>query len=227
MTRDPHEDLKLAGLAHDLNNVFQTLVDSADQLQSDPRWQPLAAAILRCVERGRQITVGLFRAETAGTPFEQILSNAIAFVEDMRAAARAPAVRFACDVQPGIVLSGNWAWERVLINLFLNAARAMPEGGAIHVSARLPEAGKAHITVTDEGPGIPPELLDHLFEPHVSGSGSTGLGLHIVRTIVEEQGGSIQARNRSGARGAEFTIQAPGLPRRIPEEGAGRVRNSG
>ncbi len=219
MSRNPPDDLKLAGLVHDLNNVFQTLVDSADQLHGDPRWEPLAAAILRSVERGKKIMDSLWRQGTAGTPFEQILADAIAFAEDTQIAGRGPAIRFACDVEPGIELGGNWAWERVLINLFLNAGRAMPEGGTIRVTARALDSGSAEITVADEGSGIPQDLLGRLFEPRVSGSGSTGLGLHIVRTIVEEQGGSIHAANRSGAAGAEFTIRVPSLPRRIAAQG--------
>ncbi len=208
------EDLTLSGLVHDLNNVFQTLVDAADLLSGDPRYSKLSAAILRSVERGKNIAAGIQTGSGAGTPFEQILANAIAFIEDSVAAGRGPEIGFACEVEPGIELGGHWAWERVLINLFLNALRAMPAGGTIHVQARR-TAGQVEIVVRDEGSGIAPEVLDHLFLPHVS-TGSGGLGLHIVETIVEQDGGCVRAANRSDTHGAEFTITLPSKVQAIP-----------
>src|SRR5580704_14786382 len=129
-------DSTLPGLVHDLNNIFQTLVDAADQLSEDPRWQPISAAILRSVERGRRVTLSLQPAQSPGVPFEAILENAIAFIEDARLTGRGPEIHFVRHVEPGIYLPGNWAWERVLINLFLNAMRAMPQGGEIKIKAR-------------------------------------------------------------------------------------------
>jgi signal transduction histidine kinase len=208
------EDLTLSGLVHDLNNVFQTLVDAADLLAGDPRYAKLSAAILRSVERGKNIAAGIQAGTGEDTPFEQILANAIAFVEDSLEAGRGPEIAFACDVEPGIELGGHWAWERVLINLFLNAMRAMPSGGTIQVSARS-TAGHIQIVVRDEGSGIAAGLLERLFQPHVS-TGSSGLGLHIVETIVKEDGGYVRAANRTDARGAEFTITLPIRAQAIP-----------
>jgi len=208
------EDLTLSGLVHDLNNVFQTLVDAADLLAGDPRYANLSVAILRSVERGKNIAAGLQAGNGERTPFEQILANSIAFVEDSVAAGRGPEIRFACDVEPGIELGGHWAWERVLINLFLNAMQAMPAGGMIQVQA-CRSAQKIEIIVRDEGSGIAPGLLEHLFLPHVS-TGSSGLGLHIVETIVKQDGGHVRAANRSDAHGAEFTITLPARPQAIP-----------
>jgi signal transduction histidine kinase len=208
------EDLTLSGLVHDLNNVFQTLVDAADLLAGDPRYAKLSAAILRSVERGKNIAAGLQAGTSADTPFEQILANAIAFVEDSLAAGRGPEIAFACEVEPGIELGGHWAWERVLINLFLNAMHAMPAGGTIYVRARRRD-GQIEIVVRDEGSGIAPEVLDHLFLPHVS-TGSSGLGLHIVETIVKQDGGSVCAANCRDTHGAEFTITLPVRVQSIP-----------
>lgn len=208
------EDLTLSGLVHDLNNVFQTLVDAADLLAGDPRYPKLSAAILRSVERGKNIAAGIQAGSGEDTPFEQILANAIAFVEDSLVAGRGPEIHFACDVEPGIKLGGHWAWERVLINLFLNAMHAMPGGGTIQVYARE-TGGQIEIAVRDEGSGIAPELMEHLFLPHVS-TGSSGLGLHIVETIVKQDGGCVRAANRSDAPGAEFTITLPSRAQAIP-----------
>ena len=75
-------DLTLPCLVHDLNNVFQTLVEAADLLAEDPQWAPVSAVILRSIERGKGITESMQQAEQAPAPFETILGNAIAFAED-------------------------------------------------------------------------------------------------------------------------------------------------
>jgi signal transduction histidine kinase len=185
-------------------------VDAADLLSEDPRWAPLSAAILRSVERGRRVSFGLQAGHNPGAPFETILENAIAFVEDSLLAGRGPEIHFTCDIESGIKLPGNWAWERVLINLFHNSMRAMPQGGSIEVQARRRGArGQIHIVVRDTGCGIPEELLGSLFEPRVSTKSSGGLGLHVVRTIVQQDGGTVSGVNRSDGPGAEFTITVP------------------
>ena len=201
-------DLTLPCIIHDLNNVFQTLVDAADLLSTDPRWAALSAAMLRSIERGKGITESLQASEHAAGAFETILQNAIAFVEDSLVAGRRPGIRFACDVEPGLELRRHWAWERVLINLFSNAVRAMPQGGTIHVSARRRD-DQIEIVVRDEGPGIAPEILNDIFKPHISTKSKGGLGLHIVETIVKQDEGQVRASNRPDGRGAEFTITLP------------------
>ena len=207
-------DQELDGLLHDLNNIFQTLVDVADRLSEDARWTPLSAAILRSVERGRHVALSLQSDRDRPIPFETVLESAIAFVEDATLVHGGPRIRFAREVEPGIKLPGNWAWERVLINLFLNAMQAMPEGGEIEVEARHSGAG-LRLVVRDTGSGIPPELLERVFEPHVSTKSGGGLGLHVVRTIIQHDGGSIQAANRADGRGAEFIIALPAAAHRV------------
>jgi signal transduction histidine kinase len=204
-------DLRLPCLVHDLNNVFQTLLEAADLLATDSRWGSLSAAIVRSVDRGRNLTQSIHSAEEAtAAPFEDILGDSIAFVEDSMIAGRGPRIEFECEIDKGIELRHNWAWERVLINLFSNAVRAMSDGGKIRVRATR-RGQEIRISVADEGPGIPPGILDQVFEPHVSTRGS-GLGLHIVRTIVRQDGGEVYASNRPGGRGAEFTITIPCEP---------------
>jgi signal transduction histidine kinase len=206
-------DLRLPGLVHDLNNVFQTLAEATELLPEGPETAFLSAAILRSVERGKNLTASIESAEGESATFETILEDAISFVQDSLMVRRGPKIRFKRSVERGIELPRNWAWERVLINLFSNAVLAMPEGGTIHVSARhLPAkmgAGAVEVVVRDEGPGIAPEILAGIFKPHVSTRGS-GLGLHIVETIVKQDGGEIRASNRAEGRGAEFTITIPG-----------------
>jgi len=98
----------------------------------------------------------------------------------------------------------------VVLNLLKNAIEAMPGGGRIDVRAQsLPDA--VVLSVADTGPGIPPDVLPHMFEPFFSlkatGKG-TGLGLVICKDLIEKQGGSIVAENRPEG-GAVFTVTIP------------------
>jgi signal transduction histidine kinase len=199
-------DLTLPCLVHDLNNVFQTLVEAADLLATDPRWAALSAAIVRSVERGKNLTASIQQSEQSSAPLDTVLGHAISFVEDSLIAGRGPKISFSCLIEPGIELRRTWAWERVLINLFSNSVRAMPKGGTIHVRARR-RGNQVELAVVDEGPGIAPEILPDIFKPHVSTRGS-GLGLHIVESIVRQEDGFVRAVNRPEG-GAEFTITIP------------------
>lgn len=104
--------------------------------------------------------------------------------------------------------------RQVLINLLANAMKFTPAGGA--VSCRLEARhGQAEISVTDNGPGIHPELQRHIFEPLVQGDasvtrsqGGLGLGLFIGRSFMEAQGGRLEVRSRPGM-GATFTASLP------------------
>ena len=115
---------------------------------------------------------------------------------------------------------------RVLVNLVHNALKFSPQGGTIWVSVQA-EAGKytdgeslgmsssqATIQVADEGPGIAPEDLPHLFEMFCRRKDpgdiriGRGLGLHFCRLVVTAHRGKIQAENRSSG-GAVFTVELP------------------
>jgi signal transduction histidine kinase len=99
----------------------------------------------------------------------------------------------------------------VLINLFLNALDAMPQGGRLEVSLETAPLAEVHLQVADTGPGIPAEVASRLFTPFTSSKPTgTGLGLSISRRIIEEHGGRITASNRP-AGGACFTITLPAI----------------
>jgi signal transduction histidine kinase len=102
-------------------------------------------------------------------------------------------------------------WERVFANLFLNAAQIMQKPGRIDIDAESTSNGLS-ITISDNGPGIPMDLLPRLFRPHVSTKNSSrrsGLGLHIVDSIVRKYSGRVSAANRERGNGAVFTIVLP------------------
>ncbi|HEY2891925.1 MAG TPA: ATP-binding protein, partial [Dongiaceae bacterium] len=142
------------------------------------------------------------------------------------------------DIHPVLVDQGQV--EQVVINLVVNARDAMPEGGTLTirtvnltaatpipaVGEMLPAGDYARIDVVDTGSGIPPEIVDRIFEPFFStkpvGAG-TGLGLATVYGIVKQSGGHVAIESKLGA-GTTFSIF---LPRYAESAGAAAARREG
>jgi signal transduction histidine kinase len=204
-------DLTHETLVHDLNNIFETISESAELLSTDRRWKPLAATLRRSVARGRRL-LGAIPDRTPN--LAAIVDDAIQSVTDYCIASRKPRIRFVRQIPAEVRLPGSAKdWERVFANLFLNTAQIMRKPGQIDIAAQRGEDALA-ITVSDNGPGIPPDLLSRVFRPDVSTkigkSGRSGLGLHIVASIVKKYSGKVTAANRERAHGAIFTISLPG-----------------
>ena len=126
-------------------------------------------------------------------------------------------VRISVEVQAGLgeVVGSRARLTQVVLNLLLNAIDALAGHGQIVISAqRAPEADAVLLRVSDDGPGIAPEIAQHLFEPFSTtkpaGKG-TGLGLAVTHTIVEALGGTISAGNGEKA-GAWFEVRLPLAP---------------
>jgi signal transduction histidine kinase len=206
------QDLTLPGLVHDLNNVFQTILDAADLLAGDERWESVAGAIQRSAEHGQRLVRGVSQVTDSTFDFAVIAGIAVQFAGDFLRATHGPAIDFQRKIEPGLRIRGNpVGWERVLVNLLLNSAQAMPQGGRVQLTASSSEDG-TRIVIADNGPGIPEDILPRIFDAHFSTKPSnTGIGLNIVRSIVRSNGGRVRAANRPEG-GAEFviTLNPPG-----------------
>lgn len=109
------------------------------------------------------------------------------------------------------------SFHRVVLNLLLNAAQAMPEGGQIVVRTRH-HGGEVAIDLIDSGCGMESETIQKIFEPFYSTKiGGTGLGLPTVRKVIEGHGGHIAIQSEPG-RGTQFTLAFPALPAISAEE---------
>lgn len=205
-------DLTLPGLVHDLNNVFETISDAAEILASDERWRELAETLFRSVDRGRRI-VGVYADQTrAGAELSEVVDRAETFLRDFLRHLAGARIRVHRRIGRDHRLPGSAAdWERVFMNLLLNAAQAMKDrdSGDIEIHSRIEDACLI-IDVIDNGPGIDEAILPKIFTARFSTrSRHAGLGLHIVRTLVEANGASVTAANRASSSGAVFTIRAP------------------
>ena len=164
-----------------------------------------------------------------------------AAVESVRSAADAKSIQLTIDVDPtvGPVMADATRLQQATWNLLSNAVKFTPRGGHVRVEVRG-GGSQALIRVRDDGCGISPQFLEHVFERFRQADSSTtrqegglGLGLAIVRHVIEQHGGSVCAESEGLGRGATFTISLPlpavrvaaepGEVRRIPIHGLARL----
>jgi signal transduction histidine kinase len=115
-----------------------------------------------------------------------------------------------------IMLNGNRSRiEQVLTNLLTNAAKYTRSGGCIILTVE-PAAGAVVVRVRDNGIGIPPTLLPYVFDCYQRGTsahgdlaGGLGIGLALVKSLVELHGGTVSAYSDGHGKGSEFAIQLP------------------
>ena len=143
-----------------------------------------------------------------------------AAVETVRPAADAKSIALVTMVDPdvGTIMGDPGRLQQVVWNLLSNAIKFTPKDGRIETTVRW-EPDHVEIRVTDTGIGIKPEFLAHLFERFRQADASTtrkygglGLGLSIVKNLVELHGGSVHAQSEGEDRGATFIVQLPARP---------------
>jgi two-component system OmpR family sensor kinase len=118
------------------------------------------------------------------------------------------------DAEDAVVVGDRERLRQIVDNLLANVRTHTPPGAPVDVSVTT-ENGTAEIVVSDSGPGIPAERLDHVFErfyradeSRARASGGVGLGLSIVAAVAEAHGGTVSARSQAGC-GATFAIRLP------------------
>jgi signal transduction histidine kinase len=210
---------RLSGsIVHDLRNPLAAIYGGAEMLV-DADLPPghvkrLAGNIYRASRRIQELLQDLLnvsRGKTGAPEMCRLREVASAACDSLAAAADAQGVTVSLSIPAEIELPLERSrMERAFVNLVANALEAMPEGGAVTISAALDNAS-AVVEVQDNGPGIAPEIKSQLFQPFVTGGkrNGLGLGLALTRQTVLEHGGDMWVESEPG-RGARFSIRLPG-----------------
>jgi signal transduction histidine kinase len=242
------KDEFLAMLSHELRTPLTAMLGWAHLLRCGKLDEATAARGLGVLERSTRaqsqiigdlldvsrITAGKLRLEPRPTELGPALEAA---VDAVRPAAAAKGIRLEVELDgaAGPVLGDPTRLQQVFWNLLANAVKFTPEGGEVGV--RLARGGgQAVVTVRDTGVGVRPDFLAHVFERFSQADASTtrrygglGLGLAIVRHLVELHGGTVTAESAGEGRGATFAVRLPALPARpaAADGGAGRPPGRG
>ena len=138
------------------------------------------------------------------------------------------------DMAPGWVDGDPTRLEQIATNLIDNALKYTPQGGSIHIAVQQ-DAQEIVLTVSDSGVGIAPDLLPHVFDVFVQASttldrsqGGLGIGLALVRRLVELHGGSVSAESPGPGAGSTFVIRLPSAaPDQAPEVASPTFHDTG
>ena len=222
------KDEFLATLSHELRTPLNAVLGWTRMLRQGTIAPERAPAILETIERNAAaqmqlveelldlsaMVAGGLRLTVTRVDLRDIVGGAI---ETIRPAADGKSLQVTLSIEEGVrEIAGDPARLRqVLWNLLANAVKFTPPGGVIEL--RVAErASDVEITVSDTGPGIPLDFLPHVFEPFrqaESGAsrvaGGLGLGLSIVRHIVEAHGGTCSAHSNGPGSGARFSVRLP------------------
>jgi len=221
------------GVAHDFNSILASIIGfgelAREGLDSD---SPVARDIdraLSAADQARKLTAQILafgrHEDEKPRPFD--FEQAIVAVIRLARSTLSPGteLRFVSDHSPTIVLGDRTRLQQVVVNLCSNAGKAVGDRGGLVVIGlesveleprnewELPSGAYASLTVEDDGPGVPDDVRDLIFEPYFStrpDAGGTGLGLSVVRSVVAEHGGAICLESGTpGAPGARFRALIP------------------
>ena len=237
------KDEFLATLSHELRTPLTAILGWARLLRGGEVKGEATPRALETIERNARaqaqliddlldvsrIVTGKLRLDVAPVDPRTFIDPA---VEAVRPAAEAKGVILRQVIEAGaVVVVGDPArLQQVVWNLLTNAVKFTPEGGRVEVRLGRVES-HVEIVVSDTGAGIDPEFLPHVFERFRQADqqanrrhGGLGLGLSIVRHLVELHGGTVSAESAGAGAGATFTVSLPVSHMHRPEGAQGRGR---
>jgi PAS domain S-box-containing protein len=222
------KDAFLATVSHELRTPLNAILGWAKMLHMGHLDQGRQARAIEVIERNAQmqvrliedlldvsrITAGKLRLDVRPVELGPVLHTAL---DAVRPAAEAKGVKidWRFEASPDVVTGDAERLQQVFWNLLSNAIKFTPQGGAVRLALARTD-GAVVVQVADTGIGISSDFLPHIFEPFRQADSSTtrshsgvGLGLAIVRHLVELHGGTIRAESDGEGRGATFVVELP------------------
>jgi PAS domain S-box-containing protein len=222
------KDQFLATLSHELRTPLTSILAWTRLLRSEPVDELAHQRALEIIEQSAKqqsrliddildisrIISGKLRLEFQPIELVSVIGTAI---ETMRPEAEAKQIQIERELEPveGTISGDPNRLQQIFWNLLSNAIKFTPAGGRVKVQLRRVDS-QARVTVRDNGKGISPDLLPFIFDGFRQGDGSStrtqrglGLGLAIVRYLVEMQRGTVEARSEGEGKGAIFTVRFP------------------
>lgn len=225
-----------AGVAHQLNTPLGSIMLTAEMLDEELNGDAELKEEVKKILRNANYCKGVVRnlllyAKPRREEFKEesvcLIIRRTASLFDHEIKKRRIKMDMSVECRECAMICNGNLMEQLIFNLMQNAVDAQPAGGKIDIKTVIPGSGALNIQVTDAGPGIPPDVLPHIFEPFYTTKSvekGTGLGLAIAKRIAEDHGGSITASSQAG-KGTTFTIILPTRPLRpsvsIASESAG------
>jgi len=228
------KDEFLATLSHELRTPLNAILGWAKLLAGGQLDEATTKRALEIIERNTRvqaqliedlldisrIITGKLRLDFRTVPVRPLIEAAF---ESVHHAANAK--RIAVEIDSGREGEALWCdparMQQVIWNLLTNAIKFTPEGGRVSLRVAR-DLDQLTVTVMDTGVGIAPHFLPHVFDrfrqqdaARTRHHGGLGLGLSIVRHVVELHGGSVQAQSEGEGRGAAFTVKVPVTPARV------------
>ncbi|MDD5284588.1 MAG: ATP-binding protein [Desulfuromonadaceae bacterium] len=228
----------VAGIAHEINNPLTGILLFASIVSSDKRLDPALIAdidrIISETSRCADIVKRLLEFSRESVAHKESFSlnkkmeEVIALMYQHPNFQNINFIKVCAPYLPDVIADPAQI-QQVLVNLFINASQAMPEGGDLKLSTRMsPDGGYVCIEIKDTGHGIPEENLNRIFDPFfTTKTDGTGLGLSISYGIVENNGGKLEVKSRVDE-GTAFTLMLPvddgtmPLTPRLPDNSNGK-----
>jgi len=222
------KDEFLATLSHELRTPLSAIVGWTHMLRTGQLDSGTAARAIETIDRNARVQTQLIsdildvsrivsgKLHLEVRPLE-LASTIAAALDTVRPSADAKGVVLVSSLEPaGMPVSGDPdRLQQVVWNLLANAIKFTPRGGRVELRLRRANT-HAEVVVEDTGPGIPRAFLPHVFERFRQADGSStrahgglGLGLAIVRHLVEAHGGTVRAENAAEGTGSVFTVRLP------------------